>query len=255
MRAQFTSNVPGHTPGIDPPADNPGPRYGQTPAGPVHRPPTRVHPAELVQIRRELFWQNVVRDVLMGLAAAAAADAGRLTAKAGAAAAGVSPDSEMFDGRMGIITVQGQRIPIADVVPVFACTGQQSTDEHGLSDDIQCSIFRIRTPSGESYTLPVTQIVGVHSMSDELADQLEQAARDMEETDKDGNQMPFGFAAYTSLARAESKDDAPESPQDAAENDAESTAGDTENDDTAKGNPPPTPRPPPASPHSKPANP
>lgn len=203
-----TGPVPGHTPGPDPAPAPAAPAYGQTPAGPIQRATPRVHPAELVQIRRDLFWQNVVREILMGLSVAAAESAGRLGPTANAAASGVSPESEMFDGRMGVITVQGQRLPIADVVPVFACSSRGTEGERSLSGDVQCSIFRISTPSGESYTLPITQIVGVHSMSDDLADQLEKAAREMEETDEEGNKMPFGFAAYTSLARAEAQGNA-----------------------------------------------
>jgi hypothetical protein len=193
---------PGHNPGTDELPDHPV-VYGQTPVAPVQR----VHPAELVQVRRDLFWQNVVREVLMGLAAAAAHSAGRLEASATAAASGTTPVDDMFDGRMAVITTLGQRIPIADVVPVFACSAPRTTNDRLLSADIQCTVFRIRTPGGENYTLPITQIVGVHSMSDALAEQLEAAAQEMEEEDADGNKMPFGFAAYTSLARSETQGD------------------------------------------------
>lgn len=199
------SPATGHTPGPD---DLPTPpharHYGQTPAGPAHRP----HPAELVQIRRDLFWQNVVREVLMSLAAAAASSTGRLAASPTAAANSTTPDNEMFDGRMGVITTLGQRIPIADVVPVFACSAASPGADRTLASDVQCSIFRIRTPGGEMYTLPITQIVGIHAMTDALAEQLEAAAQEMEEEDADGNKMPFGFAAYTSLARSEAQGNA-----------------------------------------------
>lgn len=193
------SVTPGHNPGTDELPDPPRQVYGQTPTAPVQR----VHPAELVQVRRDLFWQNVVREVLMGLSAAAAQSAGRLNATPSAAATGSSPVDSMFDGRMAVITSLGQRIPIADVVPVFACSTPRSSNDRLLSADIQCTVFRIRTPSGENYTLPITQIIGVHSMSDALAQQLEAAAQEMEEEDADGNKMPFGFAAYTSLAQSE----------------------------------------------------
>ncbi len=192
---------PGHQPGTDELPSHPAPPYGQTPTGPA----PRSHPAELVQIRRDLFWQNVVREVLMGLSAAAAQSAGRLGPSATAAASGSTPVDDMFDGRMAVITTLGQRIPIADVVPVFACSAPNTSNDRLLSADIQCTVFRIRTPGGENYTLPITQIVGVHSMSDALAEQLEAAAQEMEEEDEDGNKMPFGFAAYTSLARAEAQ--------------------------------------------------
>ncbi len=193
------SVTPGHNPGTDELPDPPRQVYGQTPTAPVQR----VHPAELVQVRRDLFWQNVVREVLMGLSAAAAQSAGRLNATPSAVATGSSPVDSMFDGRMAVITSLGQRIPIADVVPVFACSTPRSSNDRLLSADIQCTVFRIRTPGGENYTLPITQIIGVHSMSDALAQQLEAAAQEMEEEDADGNKMPFGFAAYTSLAQSE----------------------------------------------------
>lgn len=196
---------PPHTPGTDELPNHPAAKpYGQTPSG----PPARMHPAELVQVRRDLFWQNVVREVLMGLAAAAAADSGRLAPTPTAAVSSTSPVSSMFDGRMAVITTLGQRIPIADVVPVFACSTPNTPGDRMLSSDVQCTIFRIRTPSGENYTLPITQIVGVHSMSDALAEELEAAAQEMEEEDEDGNKMPFGFAAYTSLAQAEAQGNA-----------------------------------------------
>lgn len=209
-----TSHSPiGRSPSpTDAPEHHPVP-YGQSPSG----PPSRIHNAELVQVRRDLFWQNVVREVLMGLAAAAAADAGRLDATATAAANSTTPVSDMFDGRVGVITVQGQRIPVADVVPVFACSDPCGENNRGLSSDIQCTVFRIRTPSGESYTLPITQIVGVHSVSSTVAEQLEAAAQKMEETDADGNKMPFGFAAYTSLAKAESQGGADDTAESAAQ--------------------------------------
>lgn len=210
------TNPIGHNPSPTDAADDQPPAYGLLPSG----PPSRIHNGELVQIRRDLFWQNVVREVLMGLAAAAASNTGRLTPTPTAAASSPTPDSDMFDGRMGIITVQGQRIPVADVIPVFACSAPLSENSRTLSSDIQCTVFRIRTPSGETYTLPITQIVGVHSISDAVAEQMEAAAEKMEETDADGNKMPFGFAAYTSLARAEAQgnaDDASETPERAAD--------------------------------------
>ncbi len=219
--------TPGHTPGRDELPTPSGPHYGQSPGGPTQRSAT--HPVEVTRLRRDVFWQNVVREVLMGLSAAAAEEHARRRNNPprddpdrSADQPDRRPDDahdrpddrghddgrdeppDMFDGRMGVITVQGQRIPIADVVPVFACSAPAATPgERIVSEDIQCTVFRIRTPRGENYTLPITQIVGVHSMSDVLSEQMERAARDMEETDEDGNKLPFGFAAYTSLANSE----------------------------------------------------
>ncbi|GEM_PF-1106134 len=181
--------------------------YGQSPAGPNPAPNNAAvpHSASMVQARRDVFWQNVTREVLMAMAAAAAANSGRISATPKGAASSPSPVADMFDGRMGIITTLGQRIPIADVIPVFAVSKPGCAEDRLRSNDVQCSVFRISTPTGESYTLPIHHIAGIHSMSDALANQLEAAARSMEEKDDDGNRLPFGFGAYTSLARSESE--------------------------------------------------
>lgn len=183
-----------------------GVAYGQSPAGPNPGQPAIAHTASMVQARRDVFWQNVTREVLMAMAAAAAANTGRITATPKGAANSPSPVSDMFDGRMGIITTLGQRIPIADVIPVFAVSKPGCAEDRLRSNDVQCSVFRISTPTGESYTLPIHHIAGIHSMSEALANQLEAAARDMEDKDADGNRLPFGFAAYTSLAKSETSD-------------------------------------------------
>jgi hypothetical protein len=179
--------------------------YGQSPGGPQPHTPHIQHTAAMVQARRDVFWQNVTREVLMAMAAAAAANTGRVSATPTGAANSPSPVSDMFDGRMGIITTLGQRIPIADVIPVFAVSRPGCAEDRLRSNDVQCSVFRISTPTGESYTLPIHHIAGIHSMSDALAKQLEAAARDMEESDGSGGRQPFGFGAYTSLARSESE--------------------------------------------------
>ena len=156
--------------------------------------------------RRELFWQNVVREILSSLAATAATLSGRLTATAAGAAGSTVPAHELFDGRTAVITRLGQRIPIADVYPVFACSvpSAKGSTERMLSADVQCSIFQIRTPSGEVYTIPVHEIVSVHSLSEALIKRLEEVAnaQAMEENGVD-EEKPFGFAAFTSLAQSE----------------------------------------------------
>ncbi len=171
-----------------------------------------------VMQRREAFWSNVVREILSALSAAAATS-GRLKSSAGGAAMSAAPDHEMFDGRMAVITRLGQRIPIADVFPVFACSVQHTQSDRMLSGDVQCTVFQIRTPAGEVYTLPLHEIVAVHSLSEELLLKMEAAAENMNDSDeKDGR--PFGFAAYTSLAKSEREfregedesEDAPEAP-------------------------------------------
>ena len=66
---------------------------------------------------------------------------------------------------------------------------------------MQCTIFRIRTPNGETYTLPLQEIRGVHSLSAEMLERLEQEAERRQTRGVDASDSPFGFAAYTSLAR------------------------------------------------------
>ncbi len=158
-------------------------------------------PVMRTQARRDVFWSNVVREILMSLASAAAASSGRLGTGPAAANASSSPVDDLFDGRMGVITTLGQRIPIADIIPVFSCSMPGCDADRSRSNDVQCTVYRISTPTGESYTLPISQIIGVHSMSDSLMKQLEE--EEFEDEDNAGSRIPFGFAAYTSLAQSE----------------------------------------------------
>ena len=176
------------------------PTYGQTPT-PTHEPAS-AFPVARAQIRRDVFWQNVCKEILMGLAAAAAESSGRTGIGPSDAQMSTDPVSSLFDGRMGIITTQGQRIPIGDVYPVFAFSVPGDAETRIRSSDVQCTVFRITTPTGENYTLPISQIVGVHSLSDSLIEQMEQTQAALESSESDDG-VPFGFAAYTSLARSE----------------------------------------------------
>jgi len=194
--------------GLDPvpaPAADVAIAYGQSPSGPHSAQVPTPRTAAMVQARRDVFWQNVTREVLMAMAAAAAANSGRMSATPTGAASSPSPIGDMFDGRMGIITTLGQRIPIADVIPVFAVSRPGCAEDRLRSNDVQCTVFRISTPTGESYTLPIHHIAGIHSMTEALANQLEAAAREMESEDADGNRLPFGFGAYTSLTQSETE--------------------------------------------------
>ncbi len=157
-----------------------------------------------VQARRDQFWSNVVRDTLMAMAAAAASSSARMSPTPSAAQHSVAPVDQLFDGRMGIITSLGQRIPIADIFPVFACSAVGSQVDRERSADVQCTVFRITTPTGETYTLPISQIIGIHSLSEELVRQLEAATQEFGDDDPDdGNTLPFGFGAYTALSKSE----------------------------------------------------
>lgn len=175
------------------------------------RPPVEnAAPAGVVAGRRELFWHNVIREILNSLAGAAAAAGGRLTPTASGAAQSGSPASELFDGRMAVVTRFGQRIPIADIYPVFACSvptaGPSSAETRMLSMDVQCTVFQIRTPAGEVYTLPVHEISAIHALSEHLIQRLAEQARQAAgagSTPQQGDETPFGFAAFTSLAQSE----------------------------------------------------
>jgi len=170
----------------------------------AHSSPTMAGSTAQTAGRREIFWQNVVREILSSLAATAATFSGRLSATAAGAATSPTPDHELFDGRMAVITKLGQRIPIADVFPVFACGIPTSCGPHNrmLAADVQCSVFQIRTPSGEVYTLPIHEIASIHALSESLVKKLEADAR--EQGQPDGEMVePFGFAAFTSLANSE----------------------------------------------------
>jgi hypothetical protein len=195
------------------------------PSHPAHNPQhSWTHPADSamsmvpqsmrVQARRDLFWSNVVRDSLMALASAAANSSARLSPTPTAAQHSTSPVDDLFDGRMGIITSLGQRIPIADIFPVFACSSVGTHADRERSADVQCTIFRVTTPTGETYTLPISQIIGIHSLSEDLINQLESASEDLQEQEADfGDRTPFGFAAYTSLARSEAEQNAARGPE------------------------------------------
>jgi hypothetical protein len=190
------------------PTTGSNPAYGQAPTGIGHTPGGPVNPAPptpgRVLVRRDVFWNNVTRDILMALATAAASSSGRLKPTVTGAQTSSSPLDQMFDGRVGVMTSLGQRIPIADVYPVFSCSSTAPDADRSLAEDVQCTIFRIKTPTGESYTLPISQIVGAHSLSDELVQELErQSQKQNEPGDENDGRTPFGFAAYTSLARAE----------------------------------------------------
>lgn len=194
----------------DPGGNAPAPRtdkgivYGHAPQPDSN---ASMPPASRIQARRDVFWQNVCKEILMALASAAAESSGRLGTGPSAAQASTSPVDQLFDGRMGVITTLGQRIPIADVTAVFSCSMPANDLDRSISTDVQCSIFRITTPTGETYTLPLSQIIGVHSVSQSLIEQLE----DQNEPEEDG--VPFGFAAYTSLARAERDNRAQQQPR------------------------------------------
>jgi len=212
-KLKVLQNADSSVPHIDPPqttyGQSPAPiGMGHTPEGPMGS--TQATPGRVL-IRRDIFWNNVVRDILMAMATAAASSSGRLTPTVTGAEASTSPLDQMFDGRVGVMTTLGQRIPIADIYPVFSCSSTNPEADRSLMADVQCTIFRIRTPTGESYTLPISQIIGVHSLSDELVEELERQSQIQEGVDTEHiDRAPFGFAAYTSIVRSEQSERGPE---------------------------------------------
>ena len=189
----------------------------------VQPAPDRSDPVRTQGVR-ELFWQNVIREMLTALSTAAmrrdaqiqAAKRRVMTTSIDGAEGKISetviapepPEDNLFDGRLALITTQGTRIPIAGVMPMFACGINTSANERRLSVAVECTVFQIRTPTGEVYTLPLHEIRGFHALTPELVDTLKsQASPVINQTDE-----PFGFAAFTSLAR-EAEASAGESPE------------------------------------------
>ncbi|MEL6499024.1 MAG: hypothetical protein AAF937_01675 [Planctomycetota bacterium] len=214
----MTQPHPSQAPPSPPPA---APAAAFVPAQPA---PDRSDPVQTQGVR-ELFWQNVIREMLTALSTAAmrrdaqvqAAKRKVMTTSIETADGTISeaviapepPEDNLFDGRLALITTQGTRIPIAGVMPMFACGINTSDHARRLSVAVECTVFQVRTPTGEVYTLPLHEVRGFHALTPELVDTLKaQAAPVMPTTDE-----PFGFAAFTSLAR-----------------DAEANAGDSPSD-------------------------
>ncbi|HMN41517.1 MAG TPA: hypothetical protein PKE29_11780 [Phycisphaerales bacterium] len=133
---------------------------------------------------RDLFWNNVVRDMLNGLAMLS------------------QSQPELFDGRFGVLTRQGERIPIAHVHPVFACSVPGTQSDRDVSAAVQCTVFRVQTPEGEVFTLPVQEIRAIHTMTPELIEKLQALAESEAEGGSGaGESHPFGLAAFAALPR------------------------------------------------------
>jgi hypothetical protein len=168
---------------------------------------------------RELFWQNVMREMLTSLSVlsmqrndaappieappAAAADnpGDQGDPPTGAIQPTEGFDPALFDGRLAIVTRAGERIPIAAVFPLFAC-GISTPGSRSLSAAVECTVFQIRTPDGHVFTLPLHEIRCFHAMSEEIMQRMEAAARRRAaRREADNEAPPFGFAAFTSMAR------------------------------------------------------
>ena len=109
---------------------------------------------------RELYWQNVVAQMLSTLSVFSITEPPEDKPEDEET---IEPN-EMLDGRFAVVTTTGTRIPIAEVNPLFACSINSAPAEvRQLAHDVQCSIFRIRTPTGEMYTLPIQAFAAGHT--------------------------------------------------------------------------------------------
>ena len=109
---------------------------------------------------------------------------------------------------MAVLTRGGERIPIAQVTPMFAMSVPTS-DGKANSQAVQCTIFRINTPDGEVFTLPLHEIRAVHSISPDLLERLQSSdGGDTNETDG-SPKLPFGLAAFAALPKPTALPSAP----------------------------------------------
>ena len=169
---------------------------------------------------RQLFWNNVMREMLCSLAmmssqaaAVTPPDRPRQLVPGDVGATPVIPSDEsparlpIFDGRLGVILANGTRVPIANIRAVFALGVTKTARDRWLSETVECTVFEITTPEGEVLTLPLHEIRAFHSLSEDLLKKLEDASRS--QGSEDDQEHPFGFAAYTSLSRSRQEPDIP----------------------------------------------
>jgi hypothetical protein len=152
--------------------------------------------AQSVAVARDLFWQNVMREILTSLSIASAS----LSASK---SKDTAEEAALFDGRLAILTRGGERVAIADVFPLFACGINTEGADRVLAVAVECSVFQVRTPDGQVFTLPLHEMRAFHALTPELMKSLEDTARqqaeDQQRQDAEA-QQPFGFAAFTQLA-------------------------------------------------------
>lgn len=171
----------------------PSPSSGPAISSPSTPAPVGSMDLPAIAAARELFWHNVMREILTSLSVACL---GRRQRDEG----DTSPPTEeeaLFDGRLAVLTRGGERVAIADVFPLFAC-GINTDDEHrALSVAVECTVFQVRTPDGQVFTLPLHEIRGFHALTPELMRRLEQLASEQAgEEESERLARPFGFAAF-----------------------------------------------------------
>lgn len=162
--------------------------------------PLATDPRE-TKLLREMLWHNVVREMLCALCL-----------ETGQADATGKP--RVLDGRLTIITFRGERIPIGAVRPLMNFGVGRTREEKMLSMMLQGTVFQIVTPDGDVFTLPIHEIRGLHALSESIMQQL-QAAAESSEGEQPG--VPFGFAAFTSLAHGLRDRPIPQAPDEPSE--------------------------------------
>ena len=213
------------------------PERAALPPGATSREPAGRQPSPRdADTVRSLFWENVVREMLMALAARslrrrdadAAARGGGSQAGVGRAGDGQAHDGqagggggplarddgdELFDGRIVLLTRFGVRIPVGDVAPLFPCGVTGSARDRTLSELVQCTVFQVRSPEGEVFMLPISEIRTIVTLSEATMRRLEDSAVEtQDDRPQDGAvRAPFGFAAFTSLARGQPPEPEPPS--------------------------------------------
>jgi hypothetical protein len=129
-----------------------------------------------------VFWENIIGEMLMSMSAM------------------IEKQEDVFDGRVAVLTKGGERVPIANVTPLFAMTMIDSKADRDASRAVQCTVFRITTPAGEVFTLPLHEIRALHSLTPELVERIQQE-REEDDVDRHSIERPFGFAAFQALPK------------------------------------------------------
>ena len=150
-----------------------------------------------VATARQIFWSNVMREILVSLCVASARQAPHAASGVMAPQVGAEDPSKIFDGRLAVITSWGLRLSLAAIEPVLGSA--PSAGKTPLQQAIECTVFQIRTTDGDVWTLPLHEIRAFHALTEELMQELARAASAEEDGPEEG--QPFGFKAFTSLAR------------------------------------------------------
>lgn len=149
-------------------------------------------PRQVLELR-QLLWTNLLRETLSALCM----ETERLER---ARRDGAEPDggAHPLDGHVALMTATGERIQVAGVKPAMQFAVARTAHERQVAMALDSTIFQIRTPAGDIFTLPVSEVTGIHGLSDSIMRQLQAAERP---SDEGQEAQPFGFAAYTSVAR------------------------------------------------------